>query len=199
MSGSNGMMTRLARRVLLLLGRGRVMTANDAGPAQLVQVQINELETIDNIHRLAEFGFTSMLPRDSDVAIAFIGGDRSNGVIVASNHQPSRPTGLQAGETMIYTLDGKQIYLTASGGIIVKANGQPVEIDGATTVTINAATKIRAVTPRFECTGDIVDNCDSTGRSMAADRVIYDSHTHPVPNVQLGGPGTTTQQPNQSQ
>jgi phage gp45-like len=100
---------------------------------------------------------------------------------------------------MIYTLDGKQIYLTASGGIIVKANGQPVEIDGATTVTINAATKIRAVTPRFECTGDIVDNCDSTGRSMAADRVIYDSHTHPVPNVQLGGPGTTTQQPNQSQ
>jgi phage baseplate assembly protein V len=162
-----------------------------------MQVQINQLETIDGLRRVAEFGFTSVPPQGSDVAIVFVGGDRSSGLVIGTNHQASRPTGLNPGETMIFTQDGKQIYLTAAGGIIVKANGQPVEIDNATTVTINAATKIRAVTPRFECTGDIVDNCDTTGRSMAADRIIYDGHTHPVPNVQLGGPGTTTQTPNQ--
>ncbi|MFM0270093.1 phage baseplate assembly protein V [Paraburkholderia aspalathi] len=189
---------RLARRVLLLVGRGRVSApVNDAGPVQVLQAQINELETIDNLKRIAEFGFTSVPPQGSDVAIVFVGGDRGGGLVIGTNHQASRPTGLKPGETMIFTQDGKQIYLTAAGGIKVAANGQPVEIDNATTVTINAATKVRMVTPRLECTGDIVDNCDTTGRSMAADRVIYDGHTHPVPNVQLGGPGTTTNAPNQ--
>lgn len=50
------------------------------------------------------------------------------------------------------------------------------------------------VTPRLECTGDIVDNCDTTGRSMAADRVIFDGHEHNVRNVQ-GGLGTVTSDP----
>lgn len=192
----NAMLNRLARRILLLLGRGRVMTTNDSGPVQLVQVQINDLETIDGLRRLAEFGFTSMLPRDTDVAIAFLGGDRSNGVVVASNHQPSRPRDLKAGETMIYTQDGKQIYLTASGGILVKANGQPVEIDGATTVTINASTKIRAVTPRLECTGDIIDNCDTQTSTLAELREAHDGHDHQVVNVQTGGSTITTSPPN---
>ena len=189
---------RLARRVLLLVGRGRISApVNDGGSVQMLQAQINQLETIDNLRRIAEFGFTSVPPEGSDVAIVFVGGDRSSGLVIGTNHQGSRPTGLNPGETMIFTQDGKQIYLTAGGGIFIKANGQPVEVDNATTVTINAATKIRMVTPRLECTGDIVDNCDTTGRSMAADRVIYDGHTHPVPNVQLGGPGTTTNVPNQ--
>lgn len=194
------MADRLARRVLLIVGRGRVSApVNDAGAVQTMQAQINDLETIDNLRRVAEFGFTSVPPQGSDVAIVFVGGDRSSGIVIATNHQGSRPKGLQAGETMIYTQDGKQIYLTASGGIKIAANGQPVEVDDATVVTIKAATKIRAETPRFECTGDIVDNCDSAGRSMASERTIFNSHTHPVPNVQLGGPGTNTNSPNQTE
>lgn len=191
---------RLARRVLLIIGRGRVSApVNDSGAVQMMQVKINDLETIDNLRRLAEFGFTSVPPQGSDVAIVFVGGDRSSGLVIASNHQASRPKGLQPGETMIYTQDGKQIYLTASGGIKVAANGQPVEVDNATVVTIKAATKIRAETPLFECTGDIVDNCDSTGRSMAADRVIFDGHDHDVRNVQGGSSTVTTNTPNQQQ
>ena len=184
--------------MLLVIGRGRVSApVDDSGAVQRMQVQVNELETIDGLKRVAEFGLTSVPPLGSDVSFVFIGGDRSNGMVVATNHQASRPKGLLPGETMIYTQDGKQIYLTASGCIKVAANGQAVEIDNATTVTIIAATKIRAETPLLECTGDIVDNCDTSGRSMAADRVIYDGHKHDVPNVQLGGPGTTTNPPNQ--
>nr|WP_277397886.1 phage baseplate assembly protein V [Paraburkholderia sp. Ac-20340] len=169
-----------------LIGRARVNLIDDSGPVQMSQVTVNSLETIDRVPVVHDFGFSSVPPKESDVAMVFVGGDRSNGVIVGVNHQASRPRDLAAGETVIFTQDGKQIYLTASGGIKVAANGQPVEIDNATVVTINAATKIRAVTPRFECTGDIVDNCDSTGRSMAADREIYDSHQHPIANIQTG-------------
>lgn len=196
MDANRGLLNRLARRVLLLVGRGRVSAPiNDSGPVQLVQVQVNDLETIDNLRRIAEFGFTSVLPSGTDVVMAFIGGDRSNGVIVGSNHQPSRPRGLQPGETMIFSQDGKQVYLTASGGIIVKANGQPVEVDNATTVTINAATKIRAVTPRFECTGDIIDNCDAQASSVADLRNAHDHHKHSVVNVQPGGSTFTSTTP----
>lgn len=187
----------LARRIGTIVGRGRITSTNDGGAVQLVQVQVNDLETIDNLPRLAEFGMTSVAPNGSDVAMVNLGGARNNTAVIATGHQASRPTGLKPGEMMIYSQDGKSVYLTAGGGIVVEAKGQAVTVNDATTVTISAATKIRFVTPRLECTGDIVDNCDSTGRSMAGDREIYDGHTHPVPNVQLGGPGTTTQQPNQ--
>lgn len=199
MIDQHGILERVARRVLLSLARALVTTVNDSGGVQMMQVKLNPLETRDNTPRIAEFGLTSNPPTGSDAFVVFLGGDRSNGVVLGTVHQPSRPKNLAAGETMIYSEDGKQIYLTASGGIFVKANGQPVEVDNATVVTINAATKVRMVTPRLECTGDIVDNCDTTGRSMAADRVIFDSHNHDVRNVQGGGSTITSNTPNQTQ
>ncbi|ARK86037.1 phage baseplate assembly protein V [Burkholderia pseudomallei] len=199
MSDQHGILERVARRVLLSLARALVTTVNDSGGVQMMQVKLNALETRDNTPRPVEFGLTSNPPVGSDAFVVFLGGDRSNGVVLGTVHQPSRPTGLQPGETMIYTQDGKQIYLTASGGIKVKANNQPVEVDNATIVTINASTKIRAVTPRFECTGDIVDNCDTTGRSMASERVIFNGHNHDVHNVQGGGSTITSNSPNQTE
>ncbi|WP_245623696.1 phage baseplate assembly protein V [Paraburkholderia nodosa] len=188
-------MDRAARRILNIIGRARVNLVKDSGPVQMVQLTVNDLETIDNIPVVHDFGFSSNPPEGSDVAMVFVGGDRSNGVIVASNHQKYRVRNLAPGESVIYTQDGKQIYLTASGGIKVAANGQPVEVDNATTVTINAATKVRMVTPLLECTGDIVDNCDTTGRSMAADRALYDEHKHPIVNIQTGGSTINTGTP----
>jgi phage baseplate assembly protein V len=191
---------RLARRVLLLVGRGRVSApVNDAGPVQLLQAQINELETIDNLRRIAEFGFTSVPPQGSDVAIVFVGGDRGGGLVIGTNHQASRPKGLNPGETMIFTQDGKQIYLTAAGGVIVKANGQPVQIENATTVTIVAATEIVADTPLLKCTGDILDNCNTNTRTVAGMRTVANGHTHKVPNVQGGGSTIETDPPDQSE
>ncbi|PLZ02614.1 baseplate assembly protein [Burkholderia sp. WAC0059] len=189
---------RVARRIFTLLDRARIKLVNDGGAVQKLQVQVNALETISELQRLAEFGFTSSPPADSDVAIVFLAGDRANGIAIATGHQRSRPTGLQAGETMLYSLDGKQIYLTAGGGIKVNANGQTVEIDNATTVTINAATRIRAVTPVFECTGDIVDNCDTQSSTLAELRAAHDEHDHDVENVQPGSSTITTSTPNKT-
>ncbi|NTZ82191.1 phage baseplate assembly protein V [Burkholderia metallica] len=190
------MFERLARRILTMIGAARITTFNDAGSVQKLQVKVNGLETIDNLANLMHFGFSSGPPIGTDVAIVFIGGDRSNGVVVASNHQASRPKDLKAGEAMIYSQDGKQVYLTASGGIIVNANGQDVEVNSATNVTINASEKIRAVTPRLECTGDIIDNCDSQTSTLADLREAYDAHKHDVVNVQTGGSTIATTAPN---
>ncbi|MFM0736549.1 phage baseplate assembly protein V [Paraburkholderia xenovorans] len=191
--------TQLFIRLRGLFGRGRVTFVDDSGPVQVVQIKTNLLAVSDDRYRVAEFGFTSNPPIGSDVLTLHVAGDISAGAVFATNHQPSRPTGLQTGETMLYSQDGKQIYMTADGGIVVNANSQPVMVNGATTVTINAATEVLMNTPILKVSGDIIDNFGSNPHSMAQMRSIYDTHTHPVPNVQLGGPGTTTSAPSQTE
>lgn len=194
-----GIIERVARRVLLSLARALVTTVNDSGGVQMMQVKLNALETRDNTPRVAEFGLTSNPPINSDAFVVFLGGDRSNGVVLGTVHQPSRPKNLASGETMIYSQDGKQIYLTASGGIVIDAKNQAVTVNNATTVTINAATKVRMVTPLLEVTGDIIDNAGSNAHNMAQMRSIYNTHTHPIVNVQTGSSTTNTNAPSQTE
>lgn len=189
---------RLFRRIQMLFGRGRVSQVNDTGTVQTMQVQMSDLETSDNRIRMAEFGFTSNPPAGSDALVMSVAGDRGASAVIATNHQPSRPKGLQPGETMLFSQDGKYVYLTASGGISIFANGQPVNVSGATTVTITASTEIIADTPIFKCTGDIIDNCDTNEHTIADMRAISNEHTHPVPEVEGGGDTVQSDPPNQS-
>ncbi|PWK30850.1 phage baseplate assembly protein V [Pseudomonas sp. OV226] len=170
---------------------GRVTFADDSKTAQLLQVKLNDSETRDATPRIAEFGFTSMPPNGSDVLIVFMGGDRSKGVVVATGHQASRPAGLTSGESMVYDLWGKSVYLTKDGGIVVEAKGTPVTVNNATVVTINAAESIEMVTPLLHVTGDILADGDISDsvRTMAADRLIFNEHNN--------GSGTTTPTPQQ--
>lgn len=200
---------RLSRRVLLLVGRGRVSApVNDSGNVQLLQAQINPLETIDGLRRVAEFGFTSVPPLGTDVAIIFVGGDRGQGVVIGTNHQASRPKGLQPGETMIFTQDGKQIYLTASGGVVVEAKGQPVTVSDASDMTINCSGKFKVVapggvefdTPNVAGTGDITDNTSSGNEStMKTMRMVHDEHQHDIVEVQGGSSTITSTVPKQQE
>ena len=186
-----GVMERLWRRVQLMSSWGRVTFSDDSRSAQLLQVKLNDSETRDDTPRIAEFGMTSRPPEGSDVLVVFLGGDRSKGVVVATAHQGSRPKGLFAGETMLYDLWGKSVYLTKAGGIVVEAQGAPVTVSNATTVTINAADSVELVTPLLHVTGDIVadGNITDSVRSMADDRGLFNSHTN--------GSGTTTPSPQQ--
>lgn len=186
-----GVMERLWRRVQLMSSWGRVTFSDDSRSAQLLQVKLNDSETRDDTPRIAEFGLTSRPPEGSDVLVVFLGGDRSKGVVVATAHQASRPKGLLVGETMLYDLWGKSVYLTKDGGIVVEAKGAPVTVNNATTVTINAAESVELATPLLHVTGDIVagGNITDSVRSMADDRKLFNLHTN--------GSGTTTPSPQQ--
>ncbi len=199
MNDQQGILGRVANRVLLSLARALVTTVNDAGGVQMMQVKLNALETRDNTPRIPEFGLTSNPPVGSDAIVVFLGGDRSNGVVLGTVHQASRPKNLGPGETMLYSQDGKYVYLTASGGIVVEVKNQAVTVNDATTVTINAATKVRMVTPLLEVTGDIIDNAGSNAHTMAQMRTIYNGHTHQVTNVQTGGSTINTNAPSQTE
>lgn len=194
---------RLVRRVQMMFGRARISYVDDSGPVQKVQVRVSALETSDNRLRLAEFGFSSNPPIDSDALFLGISGDRSAVAAIATNHQPSRPRGLQSGETMLYSQDGKSVYMTAAGGIVVEAKGQDVVVNNARNVvwnctgdfTHNVGGKYKVVagggvefdTSLVAATGDVQDQSGSNEATMKSMREDYDEHGHPVVNVQAGG------------
>ncbi|WP_340620387.1 phage baseplate assembly protein domain-containing protein [Xenorhabdus siamensis] len=181
----------LYRRAMMMLGLGRVTTCNDKGVTQQVQYQ-TAMEVRDNTHRIAEFGFSSGLPADTDVVLAFLGGDRSNAVVIGSNHQQYRHKGLSPGEVVVYNQWGLHILLTASG-ITIEAKEQPVTVNNAAKVTVNASTEVLLNTPVLKVTGDVIDNCNSNTATMKQLRDTYNRHTHPVPGVKSGDATVTSQ------
>ncbi|MFQ6243648.1 phage baseplate assembly protein [Yersinia enterocolitica] len=185
----SGQLSQLYRQIKMILGIGRVTASNDGGTVQTVQYQ-TPLEVRDDTPRLAEFGFSSGLPANTDVVIGFLGGDRSSAVIIGSNHQSFRHVGLKSGETVIYSQWGQYVKLTEAG-IIIEANSQPVTVNNATEVTVNASVKVRLNTPLLEVSGDIVDNAGSNGTTLKTLREAYNTHNHQLKNVQ-GGSSTLT-------
>ncbi|CQH16507.1 phage baseplate assembly protein domain-containing protein [Yersinia mollaretii] len=193
MNDVSGQISTLYRQIKMLLGIGRVSASDDSDGVQTVQYQ-TPLEVHSNTPRLAEFGFSSGLPAGSDVVIGFLGGDRSSGLIIASNHPAYRHTGLKAGETVIYSQWGQFIKLTENG-VIIEAHHQPVIINNATEVTVNASVKVRLNTPLLEVSGDIIDNAGSNSATLKTLRDAYNSHNHQLKNVQSGSATLTSETP----
>ncbi|MHB9833818.1 phage baseplate assembly protein V [Paraburkholderia terrae] len=185
-------------RVMLMIRRGKITLVNDAGPVQMIQLPPSGLEGRDNLARIGEYGLASNPPDGTDAYVANIGGDPSNGAVIGTNHQATRPTGLQSGEAQLYNGPaGTSVYL-ANGEIVVNANGQQVQINNATIVTINAATEVIMETPVLKVSGDIVDNYHTNSSTVAELRTAHDGHDHQVVNVQTGGSTIVTSGPDLS-
>jgi len=131
--------SRLSHRLALMVGRGRISQSNDSGPVQIVQIPLNAKETPD-LMRVGEFGHASWPPDGTDGIVVFIGGDRSNGVVLGTHHLASRFKLGAKGESALFDAFGKSIWLKAEdGGIVVEANQTPVTVNNAKGITINNA------------------------------------------------------------
>ncbi|HBR2867961.1 TPA: phage baseplate assembly protein [Klebsiella pneumoniae] len=186
---------KAATRIAGMLGIGRITSQKDSGVVQEVQYQ-TPLE-VASAPRFSDFGFSSGLPAGADVVIAFLGGDRSSPVVIASNHQGYRHTGLKPGETVVYNQWGLNIHLTESG-IFIDAKGKDVEISNAANITATATEQVKLVTPRLLVTGDVIDNCETNDKTLKELRDAYNGHDHDVKNVQSGD-STITSEKTESQ
>ncbi len=187
------MLHSIYRRAMMMLGVGSVSLTNDEGGIQKVQYQ-TPLEVRGDTPRLMEFGFSSSLPDGADVLIAYLSGDRSNAVVIASGHKGSRKTGLNAGETILYNLWGMHFKL-GEEGVEIDAKGKPVTVINSTKVTIVASEEIYADTPVLKCAGDIIDNAGSNTTTLKNLRDTYNTHDHMVKNVQSGNSSPTSEMP----
>ena len=212
MSEDSAAVERIYRRVLLTVGRGRITTSNDGGNVQLLQVQLGANELRDNTPRLGEYGFNSNPPEGSDAVLVFVGGDRSNGVVVGTGNQTLRFKNLAIGESVLYDSRGQSVYLSASG-IQVNGGGLPVTVSNASSVTLDTPTV--HITGNVQIDGNVnvngtiaaVGNISSAAsiiatedigdqggsKTMADMRATYDEHSHVLTGV-AGGSGTLTTQ-----
>lgn len=187
----------LFHRLMNLFSMGRVTAASDSGVVQRVQVQSpNEVRSDTPV--LQHFGFSSVLPSGTDVVVMSLGGNRSSAVVVASGHQSYRQSGQSPGEVVVYNQWGQCVRLTESG-IVVEASGQPVTVNGATTVEVTATEGVTLNTPELKvkgnisAEGDITDNSGSNSATVKSLREAYNGHTHPVSGVESGGSTVTSQ------
>lgn len=164
-------------RIRRLIGRGRGILQDDTGPVQLVQLQPSNLETFDQMPRVAEYGFQSAPPDGWDGVAVFFSGDRSSGVVIATNHQQFRVRKLAKGEVCISDNQGQQIYFKNGGGILMTDKaGSTVNMNGDGTGTMTFQNGLTINGAKITGAGDVVN---ASGISLG-------NHTH------LYTPGTSS-------
>lgn len=171
-----------------LIGVGQVTSIDDSKEAQ--QLQVTERaegsgfadRPIDDVTRVTEFGFASVPPLGAEALMIRRNGDRSQSLVIATNHRPSRARDLKPGDAGIYDVRGAKVMLTEDG-LVIDCAGLPAVIRNATTVRIEADT--------LEVTGDVVSRADGTPVSLNDLRDAYAAHKHGGVDTGSGTSGTT--------
>lgn len=136
---------------------GKILApVDETGVIQKMQIQPSPFEILDSVNSIQLFGFASSPLPGADVVIVNVGGDNSNGNVIASNDLRHRPRNMLGGETQVYDCNGQSVYLTSAGGTlsIVISAGNAVNITAATGVTITAP--LVTINGDLHVTGDVV-------------------------------------------
>jgi phage baseplate assembly protein V len=148
----------LIRRLNMMLARGVLRAVSDAGGIQTMQVGLLAGEVADGVERFQTYGLSSVPPAGGDTLVAFLGGNRDHGVVVAVNDRGSRPAGLSSGEVILYNDQNVTLKLTAEGDLVIKARKVIIEADETieatagteATVTATGAVNLRGATVTSE-------------------------------------------------
>lgn len=192
---------RLWHRLQLVIGRGRIAVVDDEKSAQVLQVKLGADETKDGIPRIAEYGFVSNPPIGSDAVVLFLAGERTNAVVVGTNNQTVRMTGLATGEVAIHDDKGRFVLLGAAG-IHVQGKDDPVVVEttGDVTataggnITLTAAVKIKLAAPTVEIDATDVNinaNTNLTGAVTNDGHDIGFAHEHVAGTYKVGSSAVT--------
>jgi phage baseplate assembly protein V len=145
---------------------------DDSGPVQVFQTEGHVGELRNKVARVENHGFLALpLPGAKGIAL-YLGGDRGNGIIVATVDARYRPTGLNPGEAQLYIVDGAQkdgsggttrAILQGLLGWVAKLFGVTILVGDSNTqaVTITASSSIK-LAGDVEITGNLTVAGDST-------------------------------------
>lgn len=159
------------RKLRMLAGRAVIRLMSDAVSAQ-VEGLADEVR--DAAELFQQYGFRSMPLPGAEGVMLSLGGSRDHTVIICAGDRRYNTTVLESGECVMEDHLGKRIHFKLDGSIDVVAQN-----------------KVRINAPLVESTGDILDQCDGAGRTMAEMREIFNSHVHP--DAHGGTTGTPTE------
>jgi len=157
---SESVIQRLYQRVQGMFALGRIGATRDDRPMGSAQVRIGTEDVRDNVPMLGIYGVTSVPLAGAEALVMFLGGARSNPVVIGTGDGLHRVRNLGPGETALHNASGMIIRLTA-GGITIDGGGQDISITG---------------TPRVHLTG-----CDLevSGGDVKIDGFSLRHHVHP--------------------
>jgi phage baseplate assembly protein V len=172
----------LWRRVVNASAPGVVSQVDDTATIATLRLSVGYQEIMDKKPLLQQYGFSSVPPDGSDALAIFLSGDRSNGVVVGTNDQKSRPTGRAPGAVTLYDASGNSVALSKEHGIVVTGNGnqpitvnsagQPIAINaGAANVNVTAANL--TVTGNVEAAGAVIANYQSAQPQVLGEATIH--------------------------
>ncbi|MCF7532042.1 phage baseplate assembly protein V [Pseudomonas petrae] len=144
-------------RLMNMLTRGVVALAKSTGKLQTLQMRLTHGEVKDGMEHLEPYGFTSCPHEGAEGLAAFMGGDRSHGVVIVVADRRYRLQALAAGEVAIYTDEGDKIHFK---------RGRIIDIQ-TDTLNISAATAVNFNTPTITQTGEIVSQGDQVAGGVS--------------------------------
>ncbi|WP_408596565.1 phage baseplate assembly protein V [Pseudomonas sp. PLMAX] len=150
----------IGSRVMMMFSRGVLRDVNDSGPRQQVQVELLKDELRDGLEHMQNYGFTSH-PLGGDVAVAFLGGNREQGIVLVVDDRRYRIP-LLAGEVAIYDDLGNKIELLRE------------------MVKVTAVQHLEAQAPTIKLNGDleVIGNVKTTGTITNNGKNIGSTHQH---------------------
>ena len=154
----------------------RLLSMNDSGDLQTMQVEgfIGELR--GNADRMGEWGLASNPPLNSQLLGIALGGNRGRIVVLGVEDRATRPRDLEAGEVVLYTIAGRSISLKPDGSVEIEGTS----IDSAA----SAANDLSGATVSIDATGTVT----ITGASVSINGIDFSAHTHTTPAGQSGPP-----------
>ncbi|WP_233094012.1 phage baseplate assembly protein V [Azotobacter chroococcum] len=157
----------LGNRVMMAFARGVLRAVSDSTARQTLQVELLRGELRDGVERMQNYGFTAHPHPGADAAIAFVAGNREQGIALVVDDRRYRLK-LQPGEVAMYDDLGNKIQLLRDR------------------VQITAVQALEIVAPNVTIAGNVA----ITGTLTNNGKDVGSTHTHP------GDGGGTTGAPN---
>lgn len=131
-------------------------------------------ESFDQREYFQHYGFTSHPLKGAEIIIIREG----NHILGIASDDRRYRLSIADGEVALYDDLDQKVHLTRSG---IEAESPTKITATAPEIDIVATTKVTMTTPLLEVSGNITagGNITDSVRSTAADRIIYNAHTHP--------------------
>ncbi len=145
-----------ARGVVALVDAGRKL--------QSLQMRLTADEVKDGMEHFEPYGFTSNPHPGAEGLAAFLGGDRSHGVVICVSDRRFRLQGLQSGEVALHTDEGDVLHFK---------RGRVIEVQTAT-FRVKAETAVEFDTPLISTTGRIVSDGDQIAAGVSTSLHVHE-------------------------
>ncbi len=104
-----------------MLRRGQLVSLDDSGSQQLLDLSALKSDRLRQVPRVMDFGFASSPPPGADFLLLAAGGGSSRAMAIGGEHKDYRQASLPQGTSVLYDTSGNVIFCKAASGILIKA------------------------------------------------------------------------------